>query len=293
MRSPRPVEESDPTPSDEELVSLCVWIKDAKGYNFTGYEKEPMRRSVRRLLRSLGVETVADLMGHLSADSSVFPRVLSGLTVTTSAMFRDPRVFRALTAHVFPYLKTYSRLKIWHAGCAQGEEVYSLAILLNEHGLLDRATIYATDINPRALTCAREGIYAVGKVKDFAKNYFEAGGRENLADYYELMHGHVRFGETLRSRILFAKHDLVEDTSFGEMQLIICRNVMIYFDSDLRTRVFSLFRESLALGGFLCLGLSEILPQEAGFEAVSKHDMIFRVARRLRDATAGRRDREP
>jgi chemotaxis protein methyltransferase CheR len=266
-------------PSDEEIAAFSAWLHDAFGYDFREYYAEPLRKCLRQALAELGLAKLAELERLLAADRSQLAGVLAKLTVMTSTMFRNPRVFAALTREVFPYLRTYSSLKIWHAGCARGEEVFSLAILLAEHGLLERARVYATDINPVGLEAAREGIYPARRLKEFTANYQAAGGARRLSDYFEIAYGHAKISRDLAARVLFSKHDLVGDTAFGEMQLIVCRNVMIYFTPELQQRVLNLLRGSLSPGGFLCLGLSEALLAQlarARLTPCSRGDMIFR-----------------
>jgi chemotaxis protein methyltransferase CheR len=246
--------------SEGDLAKFCLWVRDTQGYDFTDYQVEPLRKSLQTLLRKAALNGIPALLDELKDGRRSFAQVLSAMTITTSSMFRNPEVFATLRKEVFPYLETYQRLKIWHAGCAQGEEVYSLAILLHEHGLLSRTMIYATDINPLALERAKEGIYPARRIKEFAKAYFEAGGAGNLVDYFELKYDRAKFSRALTRRVLFSKHDLVSDRPFGEMQLILCRNVLIYFNRPLQQKTYELFRDSLSPRGFLCLGQTETLP---------------------------------
>lgn len=195
-------------------------------------------------------------------------------------MFRDPESFKALKELVFPRLETYPSLKIWHAGCSTGEEVYALAILLSEAGLYDRAQIYATDYNEKALASARRGIYPVDKIREYTLNYQKAGGASSLADYYRAAHADVIFKKDLKKNIVFANHNLISDASFGEMHLIVCRNVLIYFDKTLQNRVLQLFAQSLVKKGFLWLGSKEDLKfsETAGaFTILAEQDRIFQL----------------
>ncbi len=174
-------------------------------------------------------------------------------------MFRDPAIFLALRTQVLPVLASYPRINIWQAGCATGEEVYSLAILLKEEGLYDRTRIYATDINDVALARAEEGVFSLRNLKDFSVNYLKAGGRHSLSDYYHAAYGHASMDRSLRENMIFARHNLASDGMFCEVNMIICRNVLIYFDRLLQNRVLRLFRDSLVRQGFLCLGSRESL----------------------------------
>lgn len=266
--------------SDRELAAFSEWVYGRFGYDFRDYQTRPLARSLAAVLNEQRLSDVESLKGLLCSEPNLFPRILSKLTVMTSSMFRDPDVFETLVRDVFPYLRTYSSLKIWHAGCARGEEVYSLAILLKEHQLLERTRIYATDINPSALDAARKGIYPARRLKEFARNYQAAGGRGHLSDYFELRYGHAKFSSELASRVLFSKHDLVADEVFGEMQLILCRNVLIYFNAPLQQRVIKLFRSSLCSGGFLCLGHSEVLANldpKGQFKPFARTEKIYRA----------------
>jgi len=268
-------------PTDDDVAVFCADVQEHYGYDFRQYHQEPIKRRLDNLLKKTGCEDVRSLLEAMRADATLFGHILSELTVTTTAMFRDPEVFATLVREVFPYLRTYSRLKIWHAGCATGEEAYSLAILLHEHDLLRRTRIYATDINPQALAVAKEGIYPLKKLKGYSQSYSLAGGGRSLSDYFEIDYGLAKVSDEIASRILFSKHDLVTDSVFGEMQLIVCRNVLIYFNPDLQPRVMRLFRASLCAGGFICLGPSEALSignKERAFRPHARPAMIYRAA---------------
>jgi len=191
-----------------------------------------------------------------------FASILDDLTVRVSEAFRDPGFYRAFREKVVPLLHTYPLLKIWHAGCASGEEVYSLAILLMEEALYERAQIYATDMSPKALELARAGVYEAADAEKFARNYLASGGRQQFGDYCSSAYGKVVVRENLRQNIVFFQHDLACDHSLGEMHVVFCRNVMIYFGSELRERALGLFGECLEHGGFLCLGKNEGLPAD-------------------------------
>jgi chemotaxis protein methyltransferase CheR len=194
-------------------------------------------------------------------------------------MFRDPPVYRALREQVVPLLRTYPFVKVWHAGCATGEEAYSLAIVLKEEDLYDRAMIYATDFNAEAIEKARQGIYTVERMQEFTRNYQEAGGRRSLSEYYRARYDSAVLDAGLRDRITFASHNLATDAAFGEMHLVMCRNVLIYFNRELQNRALRLFDESLVRGGFLCLGTRETLQFSEvadGYEIVDRAARIYR-----------------
>jgi chemotaxis protein methyltransferase CheR len=237
------------------------------GYDFRHYAKASVRRRVRGLLQKTGYRRISEMIPKLLYDESFFESLLYDFSVTVTEMFRDPEFFQALREKVIPYLKTYPFIKIWHAGCATGEEVYSLAILLTEEELYDRATIFATDFNEIALKEAKDGIYPIENIKNFTFNYQQGGGRESFSKYYHARYESVIMDKSLKRKITFANHNLVTDGVFGEMHLILCRNVLIYFDKVLQDRVFHLFNDSLIRKGFLCLGTKESLQ----FSEVAQH----------------------
>ena len=238
-----------------------------------------MRRRVVAALGTLGIDNVPMLQHCVVRDRSLFTVLLACLTVSSSDLFRDPGYFAALRTHVLPILETYAWLKIWVAGCGTGEEVYSLAILLDEHQLLDRTIIYATDINPQSLRMAEAGVYACDRVASFTLNYQRAGGTRSLADYYTAARESIVFDRALRARITFSDHCLATDQVFAEVQLVSCRNVLIYFDRPLQDRAIGLFREALAPRGFMGLGSHERLQlsrHETGFEELGCGERLYR-----------------
>lgn len=216
---------------------------------------------------------------RLLYDPFFYQEVLQDLSITVTEMFRDPDFYKALREEVVPMLKTYPFVKIWHAGCASGEEVYSMAIVLQEEGLLKRSQIYATDFNQIALQKAKAGIYSIDKIKEYTQNYQKSGGRSSFSDYFNALYDSVKLNEALKKNIVFADHNLVTDGVFGEMNLIICRNVLIYFDKALQSKVIGLFYESLIPGGFLCLGSKESLrfaAKSTEFDVISESRKIYR-----------------
>jgi chemotaxis protein methyltransferase CheR len=262
-----------------EIVLFLEALFQRFGYDFRHYAKASIKRRVRSLVGALGSKNIAALIPRVLHEDGILDEILAQLSVPVTEMFRDPHVFRALREQVIPLLSTYPRLQIWQAGCATGEEVYSLAILLEEEGLLDRTQIYATDINDQALHQAEDGIFSVKRLEEFERNYINAGGKRLLSDYYVANAEFFRLNERLRKRIVFAHHNLVTDGVFCEVQLILCRNVLIYFDTTLQTRVLNLFHESLARHGFLCLGTRESLraaKNKGVFSELNKECMIFR-----------------
>ncbi len=226
------------------------------GYDFTNYAKASLKRRIVGLAEEVGL-TISELISRLLREEDFLPKVIAHLSVPVSEMFRDPQVFKSLRETVFPILQTYPRIKIWQAGCATGEEVYSLAILLDEAGLLERTQIYATDINDIVLQQAEDGIFSMRLLAEYQRNYISAGGRFSFSDYYVANEEFFRIQERLRKKIVFAHHNLVSDGVFCEVQLILCRNVLIYFNNELQKQALELFNMSLVRNGFLCLGTRE------------------------------------
>lgn len=263
---------------DIEIGLFLEALFQRHGYDFRGYAKASIKRRVLGLVVMAQCQTAVELIPRLLRDEDFLGEVISHLSVPVSEMFRDPPVFKALRDKVFPLLQTYPRINIWQAGCATGEEVYSLAIMLDEAGLLDRTQIYATDINDSALHQAEDGIFPARNLAEFERNYQHAGGKRNLDDYYVANPDFFRVNESLRRKIVFAHHNLVSDGVFCEVQLILCRNVLIYFNDDLQRRVLDLFHKSLVRGGFLCLGTRENLRAAEArqmFVVKNKDCMIF------------------
>ncbi len=242
-----------------EINLLLEAIQQRYGYDFRNYARASMERRIRQLCRSIGCHRLSEMIPQLLHDDSFLEGMIREFSITVTDMFRDPFVYRCIRQQVVPMLKTYPYIKVWLAGCATGEEVYSMAILLQEEGLYERSIIYATDFNDIALEQAKEGVCQPGRLSDFSDNYRQAGGSGSLSDYYQISEEGCVFKADLKKNITFANHNLVTDSVFGEMQLIVCRNVLIYFDKTLQERVLKLFRDSLAFGGFLCLGSRESL----------------------------------
>ncbi|HEX4422823.1 MAG TPA: CheR family methyltransferase [Kofleriaceae bacterium] len=248
-----------PTASDLELSSLLDAIYRVYHHDFRGYAEASVRRRLQSALVFFKCESIARLEQRVLAAPALFTELLRFLTVQVTDMFRDPIYFRALRERVVPYLQTYASLKVWVAGCATGEEAYSLAILLAEEGLLDRTLIYATDIHPDSLRIAQDGVYDAERVARFSDSYRLAGGRGSLADYYVAAYGGAVLDRRLRKAIVFSDHSLATDSAFAEVQLVSCRNVLIYFDRALQDRAIGVLRESLCRRGYLGLGLKETL----------------------------------
>lgn len=260
-----------------ELLLEAVFVR--YGYDFRNYSRASVKRRVKHFMASSDYEKVSDIIPALLYRQSVFEKLLEYFSVTVTEMFRDPEVYDSLRTRVIPFLRTYPFPKIWHAGCASGEEVYSLAILLREEGLYDKCTIYATDFNETVLEKARRGIYPIADIKKYFENYRLAGGTFSLTDYFDAHYESVIMSQALKKNITFARHNLVSDQVFGEIHLILCRNVLIYFNQTLQERVYKLFDQSLVRGGFLCLGKKESLQffeSRGRYEEVEKDMRIYR-----------------
>lgn len=248
-------------------------------YDFRGYAQASIKRRLGTALQQFGCKTLSQLQDRVLHDPAVFPALLEYLTVQVSDMFRDPSYFRSVREEVIPLLRTYPWLKIWVAGCSAGEEVYSLAILLHEEGLLERTLIYATDINPQALRAAESGVFDMARVATFTENHASSGARNPLSDYYTALYGRVVLDKTLREHIVFSDHSLATDNVFAEVHFVSCRNVLIYFERDLQDRALGLFREALCHRGFLGLGAKESLrfsAQSDAFDDFVSGDRIYR-----------------
>lgn len=263
---------------DLEIQLLLEAVYLRYHYDFRKYAKASLRRRVTQALSRFGCERVSDLQHRLLHEPELFARMLQYFTVQVSEMFRDPGYFLALRQHVVPVLRTYPSIKLWVAGCSNGEEVWSLAILLHEEGLLDRSLIYATDINPEALKAAASGRFDSTSVAGFSRAYRAAGGTGSLADYYTSGYGSVIFDRALKKDIVFADHSLATDSVFSEVQLVSCRNVLIYFNRELQDRAVGLFSEALVRGGFLGLGSKESLQfgaHASDFEPLVREQRIY------------------
>lgn len=248
------------------------------GYDFRQYSEASLSRRLNDILLRSNQSSLLDILKRVLESPAFFREILPLLTIGTTEFFRDPLFFRAIRHHVFPILKTYPTLKIWNAGCSTGEEVLSMAIALKEEGLYDRTTIYATDINPKVLKQAREGIYDLHSLETFTRNYTVAGGTKSPSQYYTADYGLVRFDPELRKNVVYSEHNLVTDSVFCEAHLILCRNVIIYFNRELQHRVFRLFNQSLAYRGFLGIGSKESIRFSGvanQFTAIEQQQNIF------------------
>ena len=270
-----------PSDFDIELRMLVEAVYLKYNYDFRNYTGASQKRRVLVAMREMGCSTVSELQSRVLHDPNGFAQLLQYLTIPVTEMFRDPEYFRAVREQVAPFLKTYPSLKIWVAGCSTGEEVYSLAILLKEEGLLERSIIYATDINPKSLETARRGVYPIDRMRLYTENYQKSGGKAAFSDYYTAAYGGALFERSLIENVTFADHSLSTDTVFSETHFVSCRNVLIYFNRTLQDRVFGLFHESLCHRGFLGLGSKESIDfsSYAGrFEPLARRERVYRKA---------------
>jgi chemotaxis protein methyltransferase CheR len=249
----------DPDLESVELELLLTGIVRRYGYDFRNYAPSSLRRRVRRALESEQLPTLSALQDRLLRDSACMERFLATMSVNVTAMFRDPEFYRTLRKDVVPMLRTYPFVRVWHVGCSTGEEVYSVAILLEEEGIYDRCRLYATDISDRVLRRAASGIFPLDRMRDNTQNYLAAGGRHDFSSYYTADDKNALFRESLRRHMIYSQHNLVCDGPFNEFNLILCRNVMIYFDATLRQRVHRLLYDSLSRFGVLGVGARETL----------------------------------
>jgi chemotaxis protein methyltransferase CheR len=265
--------------ADIEIRLLVQAIFLRYGHDFRDYAQASLKRRILQAQLRMGADSISTLQARVLHDADAFAELLQYLTVPVSEMFRDPAYFLGLRRHVVPVLRTYPSLKVWVAGCSTGEEPYSLAILLQEEGLLDRTILYATDINHASLEKARAGIFPLDSMQAFTRNYQRAGGLHSFSDYYVAAYGGALFDKRLREHITFADHSLATDSVFSETQLVSCRNVLIYFNRGLQDRALGLFHESLSHRGFLGLGSKETLDFSGyaeSFEPVSRPDRLYR-----------------
>jgi chemotaxis protein methyltransferase CheR len=264
---------------DLEVQLLLEAVYRRYGFDFREYAPASLRRRLWRRAHAEGAQSITGLMERLLHDPSSMERLLLDLSINVTAMFRDPSFYVAFRGKVVPLLRTYPFTRIWVAGCSTGEEVYSLAILLQEEEVYDRARIYATDINESVLERAKDGVFPLEKMKDYTQNYIRAGGTRAFSEYYVAAYDGAQFQRSLIENVVFAQHNLVSDGSFNEFQVVICRNVMIYFERSLQNRVHRLFYESLAQLGVLGLGQKETIhftPFEERYEELDPHEKLYR-----------------
>jgi len=264
---------------DIEIGLLLEGLYRAYGFDFREYSRASIKRRILEMMRAEKLETVSALQERVLHDAACLDRFLLGLSVHATAMFRDPSFYLTFRRKVVPLLKTYPTVQIWVAGCSTGEEVYSLAILLQEERLYKRCRIYATDISRAVLRKARDGIFPLAAMREYTNNYHQAGGANEFSDYYTAQYDSVIFSTALKSNVVFSEHNLATDGSFNEFQVILCRNVMIYFNKDLQARVHNLLYDSLSMFGVFGLGNKESLkftPRAAFYEHLNDKDKLFR-----------------
>lgn len=262
-----------------EIRLLLEAIYEKYGYDFRNYGKAHVKRRVMYRLANSHLASIAELMHKALYDRNFYYLLLQDLSINVTEMFRDPSFYKAVRRRVIPVLKTYPYLKVWHAGCATGEEVYSMAILLIEEEMYKKARIYATDFNPVVVQKAKDGIYSLEKIREYTSNYLQAGGTSSFSDYYTAKYESVIIDNAIKKNIVFSDHNLVTDGVFGEMNVIVCRNVLIYFNKPLQNQVVKLLYDSLAPGGYLCLGSKESLrftEYEDLFEELVPEEKIYK-----------------
>ena len=265
-----------------ELRLLLEAVHTHYGYDFRGYARASLLRRVRHRVIEEGLTTISGLTERVLHDPACLERLLLDLSISVTSMFRDPSFYVALRQKAIPLLRTYPFIRVWNAGCATGEETFSLAILLHEEGLGDRTRIYATDINDVVLQRAREGTFPLERMREYTNHYIQSGGKAAFSDYYKVYGERVRFEPALASNVVFAQHNLASDASFNDFNLIVCRNVMIYFDRTLQDRVHDLFFRSLVRRGILALGHKESIRFTAHEEEYAELDEQERIYRRRR-----------
>ncbi|MRN56976.1 CheR family methyltransferase [Paenibacillus monticola] len=265
-----------------EIELLLDGVHRLYGYDFRNYALPSLKRRIWHHVHAENVPTISALQEKVLHDRSCFERFIYSLSIPVTEMFRDPGLFLTFRQKVIPLLRTYPYIRIWHAGCSTGEEVYSMAILLHEEGLYDKARIYATDMNERSLQQAKEGVYDISKMKQYTKNYLEAGGTRAFSEYYTAKYNSVILQPYLRKNIIFAEHNLATDTSFNEFNVILCRNVMIYFNDELRDHVHGLFNESLSRFGILVLGSKESIHFTGYSDSYEPLDRVEKIYRKIK-----------
>lgn len=266
----------------KDLDEIVFLIKKIYGYDFFDYSRASLLRRINRFMANSKIHTVFDLKFELINNYNGFDKFIDEIVVNVSDFFRDPQFFKSLTTNVFPYLESYPRINVWSAGCSFGEETYSLAILLKEFGLLHKSRLYATDISSNAVEKSKSGIYSNKNFKEYSNNYFTCGGKESLNLYFVSDRNDFIIDSELKKNILFTRHNLVADGVFQECQLILCRNVLIYFNEDLQDKVLNLFYESLPMHGFLALGNKESLRFSSVYDKFEEIDKLQRIYKKVR-----------
>ncbi|MEO8578801.1 MAG: protein-glutamate O-methyltransferase CheR [Gemmatimonadales bacterium] len=282
--SPKPVAESDPQAfkPDLERIEIELLLEGVfrhYGFDFRAYAYASIRRRLWKRIEEEGLSSISALQERVLHEPAIMEKLLLDLSINVTAMFRDPGFYVNFREHVVPLLRTYPFIRIWHAGCSTGEEVYSMAMLLREEGLYDRSRIYATDINEVVLQRAKAGIFPLERMQEYTDNYIRAGGKKSFSEYYTARYGGALFDTSLTKNVVFSQHNLVTDRSFSEFNVILCRNVLIYFDKTLQSKVHKLFYDSLAMFGVLVLGSKETLrfmAHEECYQQIAAPEKIFR-----------------
>jgi chemotaxis protein methyltransferase CheR len=262
-----------------EIELLLEGIYRHYGFDFRAYAYASIRRRLWKRIEAEGLTSISDLQALVLHETAAMERLLLDLSVSVTAMFRDPAFYQVFRSEVVPLMRTYPFIRIWHAGCSTGEEVYSTAIVLEEEGLLDRTRVYATDINDAVLQQARAGIFPLNRMQEYTENYIRGGGKRSFSEYYTALYDGALFSPTLTRNVVFSQHNLVTDRSFSEFNIIFCRNVLIYFDRTLQNKVHALFYDSLAMFGVLALGSKESLrfsEYESCFEKLDRREKLYR-----------------
>ncbi|MEI6455408.1 MAG: protein-glutamate O-methyltransferase CheR [bacterium] len=263
---------------DIEISLLVQAIFEKYGYDFRNYSQAHIKRRILNRFSISGLKTISEMIHEVLYNPKFVDLILMDLSITVTEMFRDPSFYKSIREEVIPVLRALPFIKIWHAGCSSGEEVYSMAIILKEEGLYNKTQIYATDFNPVIIRQAKEGQYPLPRMKEFSLNYQKAGGKDTFSDYYSAHHDGAKLLDSLKKNIVFATHNLVTDSVFAEVNLIVCRNVLIYFNRQLQDKVIHLFMETLPGGGILCLGSKENLQfseHNAQFNSLVEKEKIY------------------
>lgn len=264
-----------------EVDLLLEAVYRQYGFDFRNYAKASVRRRLLLRAKYEGAATLSELQGILIREPAVMKKLLNDLSINVTEMFRDPGFFATFRSKVVPHLRNLPSIRIWHAGCSSGEEVFSMAILLHEEGLLNKTQIYATDMNETILEKATKGKMDLKFMKDYTKNYQQSGGKKEFSEYYSVAQDHVAIRPSLKRNIVFAHHNLVTDHSFNEFHVIVCRNVLIYFNHLLKNRVYQLFNESISENGFLCFGNKETVTDSYALQFLEEVDRKEKIYRKI------------
>ncbi|OPH59388.1 chemotaxis protein CheR [Paenibacillus ferrarius] len=262
-----------------EINLLLEGMYQMYGFDFRHYVRSSLRRRILNRMRAEKLPTITAVLEKILHEPGFVDLLLNDMSIRVTEMFRDPSFFRAFRTYVVPELRKYPEIRIWHAGCATGEEVYSMAILMQEEGLAEKTRIYATDMNEKAIESAQKGAFPLKQMQAFTKNYLDSGGEKAFSEYYKTDHQYAYFQPLMKENLIFAQHNLVTDGSFNEFHVILCRNVMIYFDNKLQKQVHSLFYDSLTSGGFLGLGNKEsilFIPEGVNYDEFASQERIYR-----------------